>query len=166
MKWVLIGTGVFVVLIVIVVAIGMALPVKHTVSRSASFAVPPESLWRAITTIPELPTWRKNLQKVEVLPDRNGHPVWRETDNDGSAITFEMIEAVPPKMLVTRIADTDLAFGGSWTYEINPSGTGSEITITENGEVYNPIFKFVSRFIIGHYGSIDDYLEGLKKVVR
>ena len=50
--------------------------------------------------------------------------------------------------------------------DVRRAGDDTEITITENGEVYNPIFKFVSRFIIGHYGSIDDYLEGLKKVVR
>jgi uncharacterized protein YndB with AHSA1/START domain len=166
MKWVLIALAVVVVLVLVVVVVGFLLPVKHTASRTASFPVPPEKLWQVITTIPELPSWRKGLGKVEVLPDRNGHVVWRETDSSGSAITFEVIEADAPKKLVTRIADTDLAFGGSWTYEIVPAAAGSQLTITENGEVYNPIFRFVSRFIMGHHATIDTYLESLRVVAR
>ena len=30
--------------------------------------------------------------------------------------------------------------------------------ITENGEVYNPLFRFVSRFVMGHTRTIDTYL--------
>ncbi len=164
MKWILIPLGVVIGVCVIVVVTGMLLPVKHVASRTASLKMTPEAVWQAITSIAELPSWRKNLQKVELLPDRNGHRVWKETDARGTVITFEIMESEAPRRLVTRIADTDLAFGGSWTYEITTSGEGSSLTITENGEVYNPIFRFVSRFIMGHTASIDDYLEGLKKV--
>lgn len=164
MKWVLIALGVVVGLCLLVAVIGMLLPVKHVASRTTTLNVTPDVLWRRITTVGELPSWRKGLQKVEVLPDRNGHTVWKEFDSRGDAITFEMVESDPPRRLVTRIADTNLAFGGSWTYEIAPAVEGSSLTITENGEVYNPIFRFVSRFIMGHHTSIDQYLEGLKSV--
>jgi uncharacterized protein YndB with AHSA1/START domain len=128
--------------------------------------VPPDKLWQTITTIPEFPSWRANLQKVEPLPDRDGHKVWRETDTSGEAITFEMTESDAPRKLVTKIADTGLAFGGSWTYEIVPTATGSQLTITENGEVYNPLFRFVSRFIMGHHATMDTYIDSLRKVAH
>jgi hypothetical protein len=35
--------------------------------------------------------------------------------------------------------------------------SGTELTITENGEVYNPLFRFVSRFIMGHAATIEKY---------
>jgi hypothetical protein len=41
-------------------------------------------------------------------------------------------------------------------------GSGIMVTlITENGEVYNPIFRFVSRFIMGHTATLDAYLKSL-----
>ena len=52
--------------------------------------------------------------------------------------------------MVTRIADPHLPFGGTWTYEIAPTETGSTLTITEKGEVYNPVFRFVSRYLQGY----------------
>ena len=35
--------------------------------------------------------------------------------------------------------------------------------ITEDGEVYNPVFRFMSRFIIGHAATLDQYLTALGK---
>jgi hypothetical protein len=108
-------------------------------------------------------SWRRDIRRYEPLPDRNGRRTWKETDKHGSSITFETMESDQPRRLVTRIADTNLAFGGSWTYEISPEAGGSKIRITERGEVYHPIFRFVSRFIMGHTATIDGYLSALAK---
>jgi hypothetical protein len=87
--------------------------------------------------------------------------MWRETDKHGQTITYEAIESIPPHHLVTRIADPNLPFGGTWTYEIVPAGSSCTLTITENGEVYNPLFRFVSRFIMGQTATLDAYLKAL-----
>jgi len=76
----------------------------------------------------------------------------------GDAITFEVIESIAEQKLVTRIADKNLPFGGTWTYEIAPDNRGTTLTITEHGEVYNPVFRFISRSVIGHTAQIDQYL--------
>ena len=76
--------------------------------------------------------------------------MWRETDSHANAITYEEAEAgivsgpVPLWRRVTRIADRNLPFGGTWMVEIVPADGGSKVTITENGEVYNPFFRFAS----------------------
>jgi hypothetical protein len=68
-------------------------------------------------------------------------------------------QLVPDRMLVGRIANTDLPFGGAWTYELTPAGEGlTTLRITEDGEVYNPIFRFVSRFVMGHEATMKQYL--------
>lgn len=41
-------------------------------------------------------------------------------------------------------------------YRLVPDGAGTRVTITENGEVYNPLFRFVSRFLMGHTSTITD----------
>jgi hypothetical protein len=87
---------------------------------------------------------------------------FREEGTSGP-ILFEITERTPPRRLVTRIADKSLPFGGRWIYEVVPEGTGSTLRITEEGEVYNPIFRFVSRFIMGHTSTIDGYLTAVQK---
>ncbi len=64
-----------------------------------------------------------------------------------------------------RIADPSLPYGGSWTYELRPSGAGTEITITEDGQVFNPIFRVMQKFFFSPYATIDAYLDDLRKRV-
>jgi hypothetical protein len=35
------------------------------------------------------------------------------------------------------------------------------VQITERGEVYNPVFRFVSRFIMGHSATASAFLKAL-----
>jgi hypothetical protein len=41
----------------------------------------------------------------------------------------------------------------------------TRVRITEDGEVYNPIFRFVSRVVMGHTAMLDSYLRALGKAV-
>ena len=38
---------------------------------------------------------------------------------------------------------------------------GSDLTITEDGEVHNVIFRFMSRFVFGHTATMDTFLNHL-----
>jgi hypothetical protein len=46
---------------------------------------------------------------------------------------------------------------------IAPSTTGSTLTVTERGEVYNPVFRFVSRFVMGHTATINSFLQAVQR---
>jgi hypothetical protein len=54
-------------------------------------------------------------------------------------------------------------FGGTWTIEIAPSANGSTVTITERGEIYNVIFRTLSKFVFGYTGTMEACLEAAKK---
>lgn len=161
MGWLIGIIGATVGLVILVVAIGALLPKQHVVIRKARFTQSPDILWQALIDYQAMPTWHPSTQRVERLPDRDGHPVWREVDKRGEGIAYETMEQVPPRRLVRRIADPTLPFGGNWTLDLTPVDNGCEITITERGEVYNPIFRFVSRFIMGHTAALDAYLKAL-----
>ena len=161
MIWVLLAVGVIVGASALVVLIGALLPKAHVVSRMALINRSPEDIWQVVTDYEDQASWRTDLRRVERLPDRAGHHVWEETDGRGQALMFETVESISPRRLVRRIANEDLAFGGSWTYEIGEYGEVTSLTITEDGEVYNPVFRFVSRFIVGHATTIDQYLRAL-----
>ncbi len=161
MKWILVAVIILIALVGVCALVGALLPKGHVASRTAKYRESPEALWQSITDYTGSPSWRTELKEVVELPERNGHPVWREVNRQGQGMALETVESDPPRRLVRKIADPDLPFGGTWTYEIVPSDGGSRLTITERGEVYNPIFRFVSRFIFGHTTTIDRYLKAL-----
>ncbi len=158
MKWILAALLILAGILLLVVLIGALLPRKHVASRSVSLHQPAEAVWNLITGPPN---WRPSVRSYAELPSRDGHRVWSETDVHGQTVTFETVEMSPPRRWVTRIADPKLPFGGTWTYEITPNSAGCSLTITENGEVYNPLFRFVSRFIMGDTATIDAYIKAL-----
>jgi hypothetical protein len=164
MRWILIAVAAVVVLIIAVVVIGYLLPIRHVASRSLTVHAPVDRVWRALVGVEAFPSWRKGLRSVE--RSESAALTWKEVDTHGEAIAFAAEEMVPNRRLITRIVDRGLPFGGSWTYELEPSGDGTRITITENGEVYNPVFRFVSRFVMGHTATIDTYLSSLQPYVE
>ena len=160
MRWLLIAVGVLVSLCVLVLVIGFALPVDHVARRSVDLRAAPDEVWAAITDVRRFPEWRDDVDSVQLLAPVEGRQAWREEGENGP-IAYAATVLEPPARMVTRITSPDLPFGGEWEYEIAPLGTGSRVTITERGEVYNPVFRFVSRFIIGHTATIDGYLRSL-----
>jgi Polyketide cyclase / dehydrase and lipid transport len=161
-KWI---QWVFVLLagiLVLIALIGWLLPKEHTVTREARFHQPPEAVWKAITDIDAMPSWRQGLKSVKRLPDQNGLAAWVETTDSG-VFPLEAVVSQPPSKLVVRIADPKLPFGGTWTYEIAAAPPGSILRIREDGEIYNPIFRFLSRFVFGYSGTIETYLKSLSR---
>jgi uncharacterized protein YndB with AHSA1/START domain len=163
MGW-LVAAGVVVAVLLVGFAvvwlIGARLPVGHVASRQVRLARPPEDVWQALTDVASYPSWRSRLKRVEILDGEPDRLRWREFGSDGK-ITFEVVEAVPPRRLVTRIVDDKLPFGGSWTYRLTPDGDGCRLAVTEDGEVYNRFFRFMSRYVVGHTATIDAYLKAL-----
>ena len=146
------------------VAFGYALPVAHVATRDIVLPVPPERVFDALTAVEAFPQWRSDVQAVEVTA-RSPHLGWRERGSDGT-IAFEVQASEPPRRLVTRITDKTLPFGGAWTFTLQPVGSGTKLTITENGEVYNPLFRVMSRFVFGHTATLDRYVEDLRLYLR
>jgi len=159
MKWLLIVVLSLAGLLIVIVIIGALLPQKHRVTRTITLHQPAEVVWNLISGPP---TWRPDIRKYQELPPHEGHRMWREADKHDQTITYETVESSPPHRLVNRIADPKLPFGGTWTYEIAPAAAGCSLTVTEDGEVYNPLFRFVSRFIMGHAATIDTYFKDLQ----
>jgi hypothetical protein len=135
------GAAVVLLVLVFIVGslVGRSLPVGHVASRSATFAVPAERVW-------------------DVIND----PAFMTSRGVGDVKT-ETIESAPPRRLVRRIVG-ETSFGGTWTSELDAEpGGGTRLVITENGEIYNAFFRFVSRYIVGHHRTIDSFVTALRR---
>jgi uncharacterized protein YndB with AHSA1/START domain len=160
LKWIGLIVLVTVGLVAGMAAVGATLPVKHTATRSATLKAPPQQVWDVVAGPPN---WQPEVTRYEELPSVGGRRQWIEYGRGGSKSTYQVVEENPPQKLVTRIADSQLPFGGTWTYEIAPAAEGgSTLTITENGEVYNPILRFIVRYERGYTATIDRYLRALQ----
>ena len=135
MRWVIWVVGSLAVIVAVVAIVGSMLPQQHTASRTARVALAPAGLYPIL---------------VQMAQASTDPPVRVERQE-------------PPSLLVTTISDPKLPFGGSWTYRLEPAGTAaSDLTITENGEVYNVIFRFMSRFVFGHHATMDAFIRELQ----
>jgi hypothetical protein len=162
-RWVLIVVGGLIVLVAIVALVGALLPQSHVASRSRTFAAPPVSVFAAISDVRRYAEWRPGLREVTLL---NEEPLrWREVSSDGT-IEYERTAADPPRTQSVRITSEGLPFGGRWEYDVAPENGGSRVTITEYGEIYNPIFRTMARFVFGYHKTIEDYLAALDAQLR
>ena len=128
--------AVLVAVVLGVFGFGSALPVSHVVSRSRKLPARPEIVWGLINDPVATKGW-------------------------GGDTKTEVVEQDAPRLLVRKIVG-EKAFGGTWTFEIAPEGhEASTLTITERGEVYNPLFRTVMR-LTGQTRGIDSYLAKLQ----
>jgi hypothetical protein len=145
-----------VVLIAGVVVTGFLLPRRHTVTRSTTVAAAPAAVYAAVRNFGASPSWRTGVERVEVLSASQ----FREHANQ-DVVTYDVIEDIPGRRITTRIADKDLGYSGAWIYEFEPDGRGTRVTITEHGDVSNPLFRVMQRFVFGYTSTIDAYLRDL-----
>jgi uncharacterized membrane protein len=146
----------------VIALIGSRLPKTHSASRSIFLHQSPEKVYAVVRDFSTAPNWRSDLQRVEVVQQSGGPVHFREEGKNGT-VNFELAEDVPSKRMVTRILDTDLGYSGKWTYVFVPENGGTRVTITEDGEVSNVLFRFMSRYVFGQTATMDGYLNSLAK---
>lgn len=166
MKLTFIMVGIVAGLFVLTVIIGLLLPRGHIAARTARFKRPLLEVWQAITDHENEPSWRTDLKSKKRVADIHGHPVWLEVHQRGDNLTLETVLSQPPRdgraRFVGRIADDKLPFSGTWTYELKSEGDDAcTVTITEDGEVHNPVFRFIAYFIMSNTSTIEKYLKML-----
>lgn len=134
MKWALVIVVGLVVLIAVIAIIGATLPRTHVASRTLRVRRAPQEVWPVIS------------QQM-----------------NASDVPIDVLESDPPRRLVSRVKETEKMFGGTWTVTIAPVDSGATLTIVEDGWVGNPIFRFVSRFVMGHHATMDGMLKNVAK---
>ncbi len=139
---------------------GLFISRTHSATGSVKLAASRESVWAVITDHPGQVSWRKGLRAVERGEEINGHAVWREIDSRGRVMPIEIVSSDAPRRMVARIVDEGLPFGGTWTYELTPEGSGTRVRITEDGVIKPPPFRYIAR-LMGYDATLRGYLRAL-----
>jgi hypothetical protein len=151
-----------VVLVAIVFVVGLFLPRTHSATSRVTLSSSPDKVWPVVRDLGSLVGIWSELKSARRAPDLNGKEVWEQSAG-GFDVRLIVEEAVEPVRLVTRIdAPPGAAFGGTWVYQLEPAGSGTRVTVTEDGYVSNPIFR-VMMAAMGVHRTLDGYLKGLGK---
>lgn len=163
MKWALIAAAVLVGLVAVIAVVGAFLPREHRANSTIVLKRPVDSVWSVIRDMAGATGWWPGLTLSERMPDVGGKERWHQKGS-GFDMVVEITEAVAPTRMTTLIVSKPGdPFGGKWIYVLAPAEGGTRVTVTEDGWVSNVIFRFMSRFVMGHHTTIDTYLVALAK---
>ena len=161
MKWIGGTLAAVVALVVIVLGIGMSIDERHTITRTRTLPHPPSEVWAVIRDFGRAPEWQPGVESVERVEGESSE-TWRMSGSFGD-MPIRVEDEVAGYELVTRIVDDDMPFGGTWTYQLEPVEEGARLTITEDGFVRNPFYRFASRYVFGYDRTVEEYLEALSQ---
>lgn len=162
-KALLIVAGLVGAVVVVGLVVGALLPREHVARSTIVVPATADSVWPMIRDFERVAGWWTDLERVERIADPAGQDreVWREHMTQG-AMDMAVERSEPPAILVTRIvADADAAFGGIWTWQLEPLGDSTRVTITEAGYINSKVFRFLAHTIFSLHGTVDSYLTDL-----
>lgn len=151
--------GVVVLVFAVMALIGSQLPRAHTASRSIMLRQTRPDVYAVIRDFKSAPSWRSEVKSVEVT-ETPGQKL-RFIEHGSDDVNYELTEDVPNQRMITQILNTDLGYSGQWTYELTDENGGTRVKITEDGDVSNVFFRFMSRYVFGHTSTMDTYLTAL-----
>ncbi len=162
MKWIIIIVVLLILFVSIIYLMGYLMPVKHQSFVESHLPIAPEKLWKILTTPDEYKNWRRGIKELKLI-DANH---WSELNSHGDTINYRADWVELNKKLLTIITNNNLPYGGQWEFQIQNTNAGCNLRITENGEVYNPIFRFMSKYVFGHDATLKAYMADLQAKVK
>src|SRR5689334_17478071 len=153
--WIYLAIAVVIAFVLVPELGGMLLSEHHIISSRILLNESPESVWHAISDLASTPDWYPSVVSEERLADHHGHQVWKERYRNGQELMLETVESCPPHRL-TRTAIEGNA-RESWDFELEPTASGTEMLITESGDIPNPFKRFVSKYVMGHFRALNNY---------
>jgi len=139
--------GVLALAFFVMLAIGKGLDPKHIVTASLQIDQPPAVVHALVANLEAWPSWCRKVQKVEKLPDRDGHPTVRRFMGRNRMVLKVTVNHAPSRFAIL-IDDESKFFGGIREYHVSTDASGTLLKLTEHGEVGPAIPRFMLRYIV------------------
>jgi uncharacterized protein YndB with AHSA1/START domain len=123
---------------------GAALPAEHRTTARESFDRAPEAVWRVITDLEGMPSWRSDLVRIERLPEADGRMTWLEVGS-GEDQVMELAESDPPRRLVIHRREDGRPGLPERIVQLRATINGTLVMVTERDQVGNPLARVLVR---------------------
>ena len=127
---------------------------------------PPPAVWRLLTNHAAEPQWLPAFGTVVRQPDIGGHEVWTHTSPD-RAFSFTLMtvstlsEQRYERLLLRDNQPRSQSWDGRWLFELEPTGNGTRLRITEYGWTDGFPFFLLQRIVATPDAFLKYYAERL-----
>jgi uncharacterized protein YndB with AHSA1/START domain len=119
----------------------MTMAVLSRIDRTIEIEVPPERVWRALTSVEELSTWFQVQVEGAIAP---GNEIWMistHPQHAGMRWPVRIVELTPPQRMVWQwhpgAVDPEIDYSQeprtTVTFTLEPSSTGTRLSVAETG---------------------------------
>lgn len=129
--------------VLLLAGVGHLLPRQQGATVTREFAEPPEVVWQLLSDLDNQPSWRRNLTRVERLPDQGGRPAWIEYHGEvPEAVRLADVRA-PLRLVTERLSETTGPVPARWVWELAAAGEGSRLSLTRQVVVDAPLARAI-----------------------
>lgn len=143
------------------------MPQPLPISASVEVAAAPDAVWEVVSDVTRMPEWSPELRRLFVIGskqprvgmnlvgiNRRGYAVWPTTSK---VVRFEPHRAVAWK---TRES------GATWTYELEPTGTGTRLTGRRDLPAFTLGTTLMAPLIGGAEGHDEELAAGIRSTLE
>jgi uncharacterized protein YndB with AHSA1/START domain len=171
MKFLVRTIVVLIALVVLLLAVGLALPSRFRVERSVEIAAPAARVYPLIAAPAAWKQWsvwnqRDPAMKIEYAgPASGAGATWRwQSASEGNG-EMALTEVVPDQRIAYRLSFPDMGMQSTGALTLAPSGTGTKVTWTNEGDMGgNPVNRWFGLFMDRLVGP--DFEAGLANLKR
>jgi len=122
---------------------GSSQPEEHEVLAYVDVPVSVDEAYALLSDLEARPSWRPRVDRIgRIHDDGEGRQVWRELDHGGDRFDLKVMALTPPHEVVFATASPEqIGYDAVWTWHLRATDTGSLVTLTEVGEIDNPLWR-------------------------
>jgi uncharacterized protein YndB with AHSA1/START domain len=124
---------------------GSRMPEEAEVRIAMLIDAPAEELFDTAANPRDYPTWRPQVERIEILDENGGRWRWREHWDGGPPVELAIEEYTAGELLRMRIQDDTETYSGSWTITFSAQEGRTRVEIAERGRIPNPVIRFLAR---------------------
>ncbi|MBL0870790.1 MAG: SRPBCC family protein [Phycisphaerales bacterium] len=147
--------------------LGRALPPEHAAHGEIVLSADESRVYDILADVANYPAWSPVTAVRPLKPDEQGRERWTMRQ-DRHAFEITILDRTPTTRLVHQLRDERNVFGGTWTISLStrtstPPHTQTRVTITEQGWIRVPIFRFIMAKLLDPSANLRAHLDALAK---
>ena len=137
--------------------------VRYSGSKSAVVDAPVDKVWNLVDDTRLFSESRHEVSRAEILgTNASGFDVWKEHTNLAGTISLEVVRKEPPRLIEVRMNESGFGMTGTWTYEFEPEGERTKVTVTENSVTEGLLMRSILN-LLGRDANLNLHLKAIKK---
>ncbi len=136
-------------IVAVLVFVGVFLPSRFKVERSAEIAAPPEKIYALLESPREWAKWTvwnrrdPNMQLTYSGPEKGVGASWAWQSKTEGAGNMQFTHAQAPKLIQYKLTFPEFDMSSTGKLELTPSGQTTKVTWTNEGELGgNPVNRY------------------------